>query len=207
MDKTAMYRLSYGLFVVTANEEGRDNGCISNTLIQAASEPNRVAFALNKANLTHDMVLRTGKFTASIISEEAEFDLFRHFGFQSGRDVDKFADFADAKDAGNGTRIITKGTNAFISGSVIQSIDIGSHTLFIADVTDMEVLSKAPSATYAYYMDHIKPKAKKAPEEKKGKVVWRCRICGYIYEGEELPADFICPLCKHPASDFERVVL
>lgn len=207
MDKTAMYRLSYGLFVVTANENGRDNGCISNTLIQAASKPNRVAFALNKANLTHDMVLHTGIFTASILSEEATFDLFQHFGFQSGRDVDKFADFRDVKDAANGTKIITRGTNAFISGKVIQSIDIGSHTLFIADVTDMEVLSEAPSATYAYYMSSIKPKPEKAPAEKKGKVVWRCKICGYIYEGENLPEDFICPLCKHPASDFERVVL
>ena len=146
------------------------------------------------------MILRTGKFLASVISEDASFDLFRNFGFQSGRDVDKFADFTDVKRTGNGLYAVTKGTNAWISAKVIQSVDLGSHTLFLAEVEDAEVLSDSPSATYAYYQDHIKPK----PEKTKT-VGWRCRICGYIYEGEELPADFICPICKHGAEDFEKI--
>ena len=208
MNTKAMYNLSYGLFVITANRDGRDNGCITNTAIQVTSEPNRISVAINKANYTHDMVKDTGVFTVSVISEAADFTLFKHFGFHSGRDVDKFADYFDCKRAGNGTMIITKGTNAFISAKVEQAIDLGSHTLFIAAVTDMDVLSDVPSATYTYYQNHIKPKpeepeaAKSAPE---GKTVWRCKICGYEYVGEELPEDFICPVCKHPASDFEKV--
>lgn len=200
MDKKAMYRLSYGLFVVTAKEGEKDNGCITNTVMQVTSSPNRISLAVNKENYTHDMILRTGKFLASVISEDASFDLFRHFGFQSGRDVDKFADFTDVKRTGNGLYAVTKGTNAWISAKVIQSVDLGSHTLFLAEVEDAEVLSDSPSATYAYYQDHIKPK----PEKTKT-VGWRCRICGYIYEGEELPADFICPICKHGAEDFEKI--
>ena len=200
MDKKAMYRLSYGLFVVTAKEGEKDNGCITNTVMQVTSAPNRISLAVNKENYTHDMILRTGKFLASVISEDASFDLFRHFGFQSGRDVDKFADFTDLKRTGNGLYAVTKGTNAWISAKVIQSVDLGSHTLFLAEVEDAEVLSDSPSATYAYYQDHIKPK----PEKTKT-VGWRCRICGYIYEGEELPADFICPICKHGTEDFEKI--
>lgn len=200
MDKKAMYRLSYGLFVVTAKEGEKDNGCITNTVMQVTSAPNRISLAVNKENYTHDMILRTGKFLASVISEDASFDLFRHFGFQSGRDVDKFADFTDVKRTGNGLYAVTKGTNAWISAKVIQSVDLGSHTLFLAEVEDAEVLSDSPSATYAYYQDHIKPK----PEKTKT-VGWRCRICGYIYEGEELPADFICPICKHGTEDFEKI--
>ena len=200
MDKKAIYRLSYGLFVVTAKEGEKDNGCITNTVMQVTSAPNRISLAVNKENYTHDMILRTGKFLASVISEDASFDLFRNFGFQSGRDVDKFADFTDVKRTGNGLYAVTKGTNAWISAKVIQSVDLGSHTLFLAEVEDAEVLSDSPSATYAYYQDHIKPK----PEKTKT-VGWRCRICGYIYEGEELPADFICPICKHGAEDFEKI--
>ncbi len=199
-----MYKLSYGLFVLTAKDE-KDNGCITNTAIQVTSEPNRISLAVNKSNFTHDMVLKTGVFTVSIISEEADFELFKHFGFQSGRDVDKFADFTDVKRLSNGTLAVTKGTNGYISGKVINTVDLGTHTLFIADVTDMEVLSPAASATYTYYQEHIKPKPQAPSGEKEGKTVWRCKICGYEYEGEELPADFVCPICKHPASDFEKV--
>ena len=225
-----MYKLSYGLFVLTSidnTEESqsdssmpnlqansaqplsrncKDNGCITNTAIQVTSEPNRISLAVNKANYTHDMIQKSGIFTVSIISEDADFALFKHFGFQSGRDVDKFADFTDCKRLENGTLAITKGTNGYIAGKVIQSVDLGTHTLFIADVTDMEVLSDVPSATYTYYQSNIKPKPQASSDAEKGKVVWRCKICGYEYEGEELPADFVCPICKHPASDFERVV-
>ena len=131
--------------------------------------------------------------------------LFRskHFGFQSGRDVDKFADYAECKRSANGLYYITAGTNGYISAVIEQSVDLGSHTMFIAAVEDMEVLSDVPSATYAYYQSDIKPKPEKVAA---GKTVWRCTVCGYVYEGEDIPADFICPLCKHPASDFEKVM-
>ena len=205
MDNKTMYKLSYGLFVLTAKDE-KDNGCITNTAIQVTSEPNRISLAVNKSNYTHDMIIKTGIFTVSIISEDADFELFKHFGFQSGRDVDKFEGFADCKRLENGTLAITKGVNGYICGKVINTVDLGTHTLFIADVTDMEVLSDTPSATYTYYQSNIKPKPQAASAEEKGKTVWRFKICGYEYEGEELPADFVCPVCKHPASDFEKVV-
>ena len=206
MDMKAMYKLSYGLFVLTAKRGNKDNGCITNTAIQVTSEPNRISIAVNKANYTHDMVLETGKFNVSIISEKADFDLFKHFGFQSGRDVDKFADFTDCARAENGIFYIAKGTNAVISAEVEQCIDLGSHTLFIAKVTDLMVLDAASSATYEYYQNNIKPKPQAVGTTPTGQTIWRCRICGYEYVGEELPEDFICPLCKHPASDFEKVV-
>ena len=204
MDPKAMFKLSYGLFVLTAREGEKDNGCITNTAIQVTSEPNRISIAVNKANYTHGMVLRTGKFNVSILSQEASFDTFKHVGFQSGRDVDKFADFTACKRAENGIYIITEGTNAYISAEVEQTVDLGTHTLFIAKVTDLDVLSKVSSATYEYYQNNIKPKPA-APAASAGKTVWRCTVCGYIYDGDPIPADFICPLCKHPASDFEKV--
>ena len=207
MDKKAMYRLSYGLFVLTAREAEKDNGCIINTAIQAASEPNQLSICVNKANHTHDMILRTGKFTVSILSQKAEFELFRHFGFQSGRDVNKFETFDKCERGTNGLYYIIEGTNAYISVTVKKTEDLGSHTMFIGEITDMEVLSDVPSVTYEYYQSHIKPAPQPTAKTEEGKTVWRCRICGYEYEGEELPEDFICPICKHPASDFERVVV
>ena len=203
MDPKAMFKLSYGLFVLTAGGE-KTNGCITNTAIQVTSEPNRISIAVNKANYTHDMVMHTRKFNVSILSQEASFDTFKHFGFQSGRNVDKFADFTACKRAENGIYIITEGTNAYISAEVEQTIDLGTHTLFIAKVTDLDVLSSVSSATYEYYQNNIKPKPQ-APAAPTGKTVWRCTVCGYIYEGDPIPADFICPLCKHPASDFEKI--
>ena len=206
MDKKAMYKLSYGLFVLTAKDGEKDNGCIINTAIQAASTPNQLSICVNKANYTHDMILKTGEFTVSIISQEATFDLFQHFGFRTGREVDKFIDFKECVRGENGIYYVTKGTNAFISVKVTKTEDIGSHTMFIGEITDMEVLSDAPSATYEYYMNNIKPKPQEVGKTDQGETIWRCTICGYEYIGEELPEDFICPLCKHPASDFEKVV-
>ena len=205
MNKKAMYNLTYGLFVLTAQAGGKDSGCIINTAGQVTSTPNRISITVNKDNFTHDLVRDSGKFNISILSEKADFEIFKHFGFQSGRDVDKFEGYSACGRSENGLYYITEGTNAWISASVEQSIDLGSHTMFIASVEDMEVLDSAPSATYAYYQSEIKPK----PEKKAaaGKAAWRCTVCGYIYEGEELPADFICPLCKHPASDFEKVTV
>lgn len=204
-DSKVTRNLSYGLFVITTNQDGKDNGCISNTLIQPASEPLSISVAINKANLTCEMIKNTKRFTASIISEDASFDLFKHFGFQSGRDVNKFADFTDCKRTSNGTMAITKGTNSYISVTVDQIVDLGSHLLFIGTPTESEILNKERSATYAYYFKNIKPKPEKVGTTPDGKTIWRCTICGYEYVGEELPEDFICPICKHPASDFEKV--
>ena len=206
MNKKAMYKLSYGLFVLTAREGEKDNGCIINTAIQAASTPNQMSICVNKANYTHDMIMRTGAFTVSVISQKATFELFRHFGFQTGREVDKFADFTACDRGANDIYYITEGCNAYISVKVDKTEDIGSHTMFIGEITDMEVLSEDASATYEYYMNHIKPKPQEAEITKDGQTIWRCSICGYEYVGEELPEDFICPLCKHPASDFEKVI-
>lgn len=205
MDKKAMYQLSYGLFVLTSAFEGRDSGCIINTGIQVTSQPNRISIAVNQGNFTKELVEKSGKFNLSVLSEAASFETFRHFGFQSGRDVNKFAAYSDCKRSANGLYYITAGTNAYISATVEQTVDLGTHMLFIAAVDDMEVLSKDPSATYAYYQSQIKPKP--AQQSSAGKTAWRCTVCGYIYEGEELPVDFICPLCKHPASDFEKIIL
>ncbi len=203
MDKNAMDKLSYGLFILTANEGNKDNGCIINTAGQVTAEPNRISVAVSKMNLTHDMIMRTSKFTVSVISQKADFELFKHFGFQSGRDVDKFAGYNKCRKSANGTMIVLEGTNAYVSATVTGTVDLGSHTLFIADVTDMDVLDDAKSATYEYYHSDIKPQPQ-APTAAGEKKTFRCKICGYEYVGEELPADYICPLCKHPASDFEE---
>ena len=207
MDTKAMYKLSYGLFVCTAVQGDKINGCIINTAIQAASEPNTITVAINKANYTHDMVKDTGVLNISVISEEASFDLFKHFGFQSGRDVDKFADYP--KDnyaiAENGVPYITVGTNAYFSLKVKETVDLGSHTLFVCEPTAMEVLAATASCTYSFYQDNIKPKPEAVGTTPKGETIWRCRICGYEWVGEELPDDFICPICKHPKDDFEKI--
>lgn len=200
MNGKAMYKLSYGLFVVTAREGEKDNGCITNTAAQVTTTPNRITLAVNKGNYTHDMIVRTGVFNVSVLSEKASFDTFKHFGFQSGRDVDKFADYEKTGRSPNGLYYVTDGTNAWLSAKVVDTVDLGTHTLFLADVTDGEVLSDDNSATYSYYQSNIKPAP--AKEEKKG---WRCKICGYIYEGEILPEDFVCPICKHGAADFEKI--
>jgi flavin reductase (DIM6/NTAB) family NADH-FMN oxidoreductase RutF/rubredoxin len=207
MDAKAMQKLSYGLFVLTAKTGEKLHGCITNTAIQVTTEPNQIAFAVNKANLTHDMVKESGRFVISIISEKAEFSLFKHFGFQSGRNVDKFADFDSYKLTESGIPYITAGINAYLEGEVVSASDLGTHTLFVCKVTDMEVLTEDASATYAYYHANIKPKPQEVKKTEEGKVIWRCTICGYEYEGDPIPDDFICPWCKHPASDFERVVL
>ena len=205
MEVTAIHKLSYGLFVLTAVNGDKDNGCIINTVEQVTAEPNRIAFAVNKANHTHDMLMKNNVFTVSIISEKADFELFKRFGFASGRDTNKFEGFTAVKRTSNGTLAVREGTNAYISGRVFHSVDLGTHTLFIAEVTEMAVIDDTPSATYAYYHANIKPQPQKVGETPDGQTIWRCMICGYEYVGEELPEDFICPLCKHPASDFEKI--
>ena len=198
MDNKAFNKLSYGLFVLTARQAGKDNGCIINTVGQITADPAKIQICVNKQNYTHDMIMATGEFNVSILTEEAVFWIFQHYGFQSGRDVDKFANIPEARTA-NGIRYVEGCTNAVISGKVISAIDCGTHTLFIADVTDAVTLSDEKSVTYQYYFDHIKPKPQPAK-----KASWVCKICGYVYEGDPLPADFICPWCKHGAEDFEK---
>jgi flavin reductase (DIM6/NTAB) family NADH-FMN oxidoreductase RutF len=198
----AMYALSYGLFVLTAQEGAKDNGCIINTAAQVTTTPNRLTIAVNKSNFTHDMILRDGRFTLSVLSQRAPFSVFQHFGFSSGRDTDKFAGYQNAVRGENGLFYVTEGTNAYLSCRTESTLDLGTHTLFLADVLDGDVLSTDPSATYTYYQNHIKPKPQAKPAESGER--WVCKVCGYVHEGP-LPADFICPLCKHPASDFERM--
>lgn len=199
MDKTALFKFSYGLFVLTARQDGKDNGCIINTAGQLTEDPMRIQIAVNKNNLTHDMILETGVFNVSVLSQDAVFWVFQHYGFQSGRDVDKFQMIPEARTE-NGIRYVEGCTNAVISGKVVQTVDCGSHTLFVAEVTEAKTLSGEPSMTYQYYFDHVKPK----PQPKSGK--WVCKICGYVYEGDELPADFICPWCKHGVEAFEKSI-
>lgn len=204
VDPNAMFKFSYGLFVLTAKDGAKDNGCIINTASQLTDTPKRITVAVNKANYTHDMILKTGVFNVSVLSEDVGMDTFKRFGFQSGRSADKFDGCEGLQRSANGLYYLTGCTNAVLSGKVIQSIDCGTHTLFIADVTEAKVLSQEPSVTYAYYFAHIKPKPLPAAmsEVKKG---WICKICGYVYEGEELPPDYICPICKHGVSDFEKL--
>ena len=207
MNTKAMYKLSYGLFVCTAVLGDKKNGCIINTAIQVASEPNQISIAINKANLTHDMVKETGKCNISVISTDAKFELFKHFGFQTGKTVDKFAEGVPSYEtAENGIPYITEGTNAYFSLKVEKEVDLGSHTLFICEPTFMTVLSDAPSCTYEYYQNNIKPKPQPVGTTPKGETIWRCTVCGYEYVGEELPDDFICPICKHGKEDFEKLV-
>ncbi|MCD7867685.1 MAG: flavin reductase [Clostridiales bacterium] len=200
MDKKAMYRLSYGLFILTAKVGGRDNGCVVNTVTQVTSEPNRITVAVNKNNLTHDMILRSGEFNVSVLTQKAPFETYRHWGFQSGRGVDKMEAITVSRSA-NGLVYLPEGANAYLSAKVVESRDLGTHTLFLADVTDGGVLSDEESVTYSYYQKYVKP----APAAKKKGFV--CTVCGYIYEGDVLPEDFVCPLCKHPASDFVPIAL
>ena len=200
MDNRVLFNIGYGLYILTANEGEKDNGCIINTVMQVTSEPLQIAIAVNKKNYTNEMIQRTKKFNVSILTESAKFEVFEHFGFHSGRDTDKFADFVDTKRSPNGVLYITQNTNSYMSAYVKQEIDLGTHTLFIAQLVEAETLSEEPTVTYTYYQNNIKPKPQKT--EKKG---WRCKICGYIYEGENLPPDFICPWCKHGAVDFERI--
>lgn len=200
MGNSAFFKIGYGLYVLTANENGKDNGCIVNTVMQVTNTPNRLAVAVNKGNFTCEMIERTGVFNISVLNEQASFDMFRHFGFQSGREVNKFADFSGCARGENGVLYVTQNTNAIFSAQVVSKQDLGTHILFIGDVTGAKTLADTPTVTYTYYQEHIKPKPEKT--ETKG---WRCKICGYVYEGETLPEDFICPLCKHPASDFERI--
>ena len=199
MDNKALYKLTYGLFLLTANENGKDNGCIINTAIQVANDPTRISITVLKGNKTHDMIANTGIFNISSITTDAYFELFQHFGMQSGRDVDKFAGWVYIDRSANGLYYMTKAANMYMSAKVTQMVDLGSHTMFIAEVTDAKVLSQDESCTYAYYQSDIKPKPVAAKKNS-----WTCSVCGYVYEGDEIPDDFECPLCHHGKEDFVK---
>ena len=203
IEKEAFYKLTYGLFVLTSkNESGKDNGCIVNTVSLLTDEPKRITVYVNKANYTEEVIRQTGEFNVCVLTESAPFSIFKQFGFQSGRDTDKMAG-EDYPRMDNGLVYIPEHVNSVISAKVIGAHDYGTHTLFVAEVTEAVKLSDEKSVSYEYYLSNIKPKTPTA--EKSGeKEKWVCKICGYEHEGE-LPEDFICPWCKHPASDFERV--
>ncbi len=199
IENNTMFKISYGLFVISARTGEKDNGCIINTVQQITQEPLKISVAVNKDNFTHDMIKQCGEFNISVLTEAVPFEVFERFGFKSGRNTEKFDSVDYAERSENGVLYLTKYTNGLISGKVIEEIDCGTHTLFVADVTEAKILSEEKSVTYQYYFDNIKPK----PEAKKKGYV--CKICGYVYEGEELPEDFICPWCKHGAVDFEEI--
>lgn len=193
----AMYNLTYGLFILTARDGDKDNGCIVNTVSQVTTSPNRITVTVNKDNYTHNMIVKSGVFNVSILTEKSSFETYKHWGYQSGKEVNK-AQGIEFYRSQNGVIFLAKGTNAYLSAKVVSMIDLGTHTLFLADVTEAVVLSEVPSVTYQFYQDHIKPKP--ATNKKRGFI---CTVCGYIYEGETLPEDYICPICKHPSADFK----
>ena len=197
MDQRALWKLTYGLYLLTAQQDGRDNGCIINTAVQVAENPARVSISVIRGGLTHDMVLATGRFSLTALSVDAPFGLYQHFGMQSGRTADKFAGRADVARGANGILHLTENACGHLECSVLQTVDLGTHTLFIAEVTEGSVLSDRPACTYAYYQSDVKRKPQ--PLQKKG---WICSVCGFVYEGEEVPEDFLCPLCKHGKKDF-----
>ena len=200
MDNKALYKIGYGLYVITSSDGVKDNGMICNTVTQVASDPLLISVSINKANFSHDIINKTGKMNVHAISEVAPFELFKRFGFVSGRDVDKFShDLMVRTD--NGLPLVTTYTNSVICLKVKEYVDLGSHGLFLCGVEDAKVFNNNETMSYSYYQKNVKPKVNKEAK-KKGYV---CKICGYVYEGDELPEDFICPICKHPASDFEKI--
>ena len=200
MNPKALYQITYGLYLLSAKADGQDNACIINTAVQVANDPTRIAISVQKGNLTHDMIMASGRFNVSSLTTQAPFGLFQRFGMQSGRTARKFDGFDAVTRTENGLYALTDYANAYFSAKLARSVDLGSHTLFIAELTDAQVLSDVPSCTYGYYQSSIKPK----PQAQK-KATWVCTVCGYVYEGEELPDDFVCPLCKHGKEDFQRV--
>lgn len=200
MDNKALFNIGYGLYVLTARDGAKDNGCIINTVMQVTSNPVLLAIGVNKQNYTHDMILKSKEFNISVLTTNTPFKVFEHFGFQSGRNVNKFENCEVELRSENGILYLPKFINSYLSCKVIETIDFETHSMFKAEVIDAKTISDEDTVTYTYYQNHIKPKLQ--PTQKTG---WRCNICGYIYEGETLPPDFICPICKHGAVDFTKI--
>ena len=196
---SALFKIGYGLYVVTSNDGKKDNGLIVNTVTQVTNTPNRIAVTINKENYSHHIIKQTGKMNVNCLSTEAPFAVFEKFGFESGRNTDKFADCEPLR-SDNGLIFLPRYINSFMSLEVEQYVDFDTHGMFICKITEARVISDKETMTYTYYQENVKPKPD--TENKKG---WVCRICGYVHEGEELPDDFICPLCKHGVADFERI--
>ena len=197
IDSTALFRIGYGLYVITLSDGAKFNGMICNTVMQVASSPLKLAVSINKANYSHDVLRRTGRMNVNVLDQSAPFEVFKCFGFRSGRDADKLAGVPYTLSA-NGLPVLSQHCNAYFSLEVESYSDLGSHGLFVCALSEAKVLGAGETMTYSYYQANVKPKP--APAKKKGFV---CTICGYVYEGDTLPADFICPICKHPASDFK----
>ena len=198
-DMTALFNIGYGLYVVTSNDGKKDNGLIVNTVTQVTNSPNRIAVCINKQNYSHHVIKQTGMMNVNCLSVEAPFSVFETFGFQSGRNVDKFAN-CEPLHSDNGLVFLPKYINSFMSLKVEEYIDLDTHGMFICSITEARVMSDKETMSYTYYQNNVKPKP-----QTDGKKGWVCKVCGYVYEGEELPEDFICPLCKHGASDFEPI--
>ena len=197
MNPKALYQITYGLYWLSVRSYGQDNACIINTAVQVASDPLRITISVNKGNKTHDMIMDSGRFNVCALTTDTPFSLFQRFGMQSGRDVNKFVGFEDVQRADNGLLVLTRYTNAYFSAKLSRTVDLGSHMLFIAELEDAQVLSDQPACTYGYYQSDIKPKPQ--PKKKEG---WVCSVCGHVYEGKELPEDYVCPLCRHGKEDF-----
>ena len=197
MNPKALYKITYGLYLLSVRSYGQDNACIINTVMQVADNPIRLAVSVNKGNKTHSMIMESGRFNVSALTTETPFSLFQRFGMQSGRDVNKFIGFEDVERAQNGIYRLNRYASAYLCCKLLRTVDMDSHTLFIVELEDAQVLNDEPPCTYGYYQSDIKPKP--APAQKKG---WVCSVCGHVYEGEELPEAYICPLCKHGREDF-----
>lgn len=197
-DLTALFKIGYGLYVVTSKDGDKDNGLIVNTVTQLTNSPNRIGVAINKANYSHEIIKKTGILNVNVLSVDAPFSVFEQFGFHSGRDTNKFANSDQLLRADNGVVFLSRYINSFMSLKVERYIDLDTHGMFVCTVTESRVIEPTETMTYTYYQNNVKPKPQ--PQGKKG---WVCKVCGYVYEGENLPEDFICPLCKHGASDFE----
>jgi len=198
-DLTALFNIGYGLYVITSNDGKKDNGLIVNTVTQVTNSPNRIAVAINKENYSHHIIKQSGKMNINCLTVDAPFAVFEQFGFVSGRNVDKFADYETLR-SDNGLVFLSRYINSFMSLKVEQYIDLDTHGMFICSITEARVINNAETMTYTYYQDNVKPKP-----ETEGKTGYVCKICGYVYEGDPLPDDFICPLCKHGAADFEKI--
>ena len=199
IDTKALFRIGYGLYVITARVDGRDNGTVVNAVMQVTNTPNRIAVCINKASYSHDLIKQSGVMNLNCLTKDAPFSLFQRFGFQSGREVDKFVDLTPLR-AQNGVAVLPEHINAYLSLAVERYIDLDTHGIFICTITEAKVVSDAESVTYDYYQKSIKPKPEKAPV--KGYV---CRVCGWVYDGDPLPEDIECPICHHGASDFEPI--
>ena len=222
MNEKALFQIGYGLYLVAANENGKDNACIVNTVMQVTQNPIRLLVSVSNQNLTHDMIKNTGKLTVSVLTEKTPFAVYSHFGYQSGKKVDKFEDFEDVTRCANGCYRLNRNSSAYFCGTVCDSFVLDTHTMFLVDVTDADIVSSQEPVTYDFYQKYVKqpykPSVKKTDAaenndgtnsvsaEGAGKTnSYVCKICGYVYEGESLPEDYICPICKHGASDFEKL--